>query len=154
MSRTPTPLYREIAQLVQARMNCMKSGNTTWRDNHQSTLAQLVEKYMPSGSGIDGGTELDLDLSAGDRLVFHFGYHHMNEGGMYDGWTTHTLIVKPSLTSGVVLKISGKDRNGIKDYLYDTYCHHLRCKVWQDEHGDYHSELYGQHFPEDEKAEA
>jgi hypothetical protein len=43
----------------------------------------------------------------------------MNEGGMYDAWTEHTIRVRPSLSSGFTLTISGRDRNEIKEYLHE-----------------------------------
>jgi len=45
----------------------------------------------------------------------------MNENGYYDGWTDHVIHVTPSLTQGFSLRITGTNRNGIKDYLVDIY---------------------------------
>lgn len=78
----------------------------------------------PSGSGIDAGTKLD-DSSTKDKLVFAFGYHHMDEHGYYDGWTEHTAVVKPSMCFGYDLRITGRDRNGIKEYLASVFDHWL-----------------------------
>ena len=115
------PLYRELASLVCARQNCAKSGNSEWHDRHTERIEELVRNHMPSGSGIDSGTHLDLDKSSEDRLVFRFGYHHMNDCGIYDGWTEHKAIVIPSLQFGFHLNITGRDRNDIKDYLHDVF---------------------------------
>lgn len=76
---------------------------------------------MPSGSGIDSGTKLDYGRSTPDKLVFTMSFHHMNDSGMYDGWTDHSITVKPSLVYGIEIGISGRNRNDIKDYLGDTY---------------------------------
>ena len=40
---------------------------------------------------------------------------------MYDGWTNHTLTVRASLQFGIDLTISGRNRNQIKEYLYETF---------------------------------
>ncbi len=124
------PLYQQLASLLQARLNCIASNNQEWLGNHNQKILELVKEFMPSGSGIDSGTEMDLDASNPDKLVFTFGYHHMNEGGYYDGWTFHKAIVRPSLMSGFNLTITGKDRNQIKEYLHETYSQALEtdCK--------------------------
>jgi hypothetical protein len=83
---------------------------------------------LPSGSGIDSGTKIDLDKSHAEKIIFYFGFHHMDENGFYDGWTEHTLVVTPSFT-GINLRIGGRDRNQIKEYLYDTYDYALTCEV-------------------------
>lgn len=81
----------------------------------------IAKNELPSGSGIDCGTKIDLDASNRNKLVLLAAYHHMNESGMYDGWTEHRIIVVPDLASGFTLNITGRNRNGIKEYLYDTY---------------------------------
>jgi hypothetical protein len=73
----------------------------------------------PSGSGFDAGTQVNEDRS--DILLFTTAYHHMDEDGFYDGWTEHTVRVKPSLAWGFDLTVSGRDRNDIKDYIADVF---------------------------------
>lgn len=138
---TPTPLYREIASLLAARENCRKRNNSEWLDKHTETLKHLVNQYMPSGSGIDNGTNLD-DSSTPERLVFNMSFHHMDEHGCYNGWTDHQVIVKPSLQFGIDIRITGRDKNQIKEYLYETYGYTLACKVWQTADCIWHSEMY------------
>ncbi len=114
------PLFRHLSSKLNAAENCRKSGNGPWQIRHESSIWQLVKDFMPSGSGIDTGTKL-ADESTSEKLVFTFGYHHMNEGGMYDGWTEHKAIVTPSLQFGYTLKITGRDRNQIKEYLHEVF---------------------------------
>jgi hypothetical protein len=114
-------LYRRIAQLLQARANCLKSGNSEWYDRHDETARKLVADLMPSGSGWDNGTALDFEKSTSEKLVFYGSFHHMDDGGSYAGWTSHTVVVRPSLTSDFELTISGRNRNEIKDYLADLF---------------------------------
>jgi len=89
-------------------------------ERHQDEIERLVKAYMPSGSGFDNGTQIDFDKSTEEKLVFHIGFHHMDDNGSYDGWTNHVVTVTASFTSPNI-KISGRDRNGIKDYIADCF---------------------------------
>lgn len=64
---------------------------------------------------------LNDEESKKDRIVFDFSFHHMDENGYYDGWTEYKLVITPSLTDGFDYKITGRDRNRIKEYLYDVF---------------------------------
>lgn len=126
------PLVELLAQTVNAVSNCIASGNAEWRQRHEDTLAKLCRNFMPSGSGIDSGTTLDLDAClrfAGEKLIFTLGFHHMNEDGYYDGWTHHKLAVAPSLFLGPRLRFSGPDRNQIKEYLHEIYSSALMQEI-------------------------
>ena len=94
----------------------------------ESRLKEIMAS-APSGSGIDSGTTLDRDKSTPQRLVFTFGYHHMNDAGYYDGWTEHKAIVTPCILFGIRLRITGRDRNQVKDYLHDVFYHWLNEKA-------------------------
>lgn len=109
-----------LATAIVARKNCWESGNKEWFARWEDRALKLVRDCMPSGSGIDCGTTLDLDASNGNALRFTFSFHHMDENGFYCGWTEHKLVVKPAF-EGFNLHITGPDRNQIKDYLYQIY---------------------------------
>ncbi|MDE1767243.1 MAG: hypothetical protein KGI27_13375 [Thaumarchaeota archaeon] len=113
-------VYEEIAGLLLAMANCQKSGNTDWWDKHSERLDSLVKEAMPSGSGFDNGTTLDVS-SAPEKLVFNTSFHHMDENGFYDGWTDHSVIVTPSLFHGLNIRVTGRDRNQIKEYIVDAF---------------------------------
>ena len=113
-------VYAAMAQKVTAIQNCRQSGNTEWEERHSQALKELID-LMPSGSGIDGGMQFDEGASSGEKLVFHFSFHHMDKNGMYDRWTDHTLTVRGSLAFGRRLTISGRNRNDIKEYLYEIF---------------------------------
>jgi hypothetical protein len=49
----------------------------------------------------------------------------MNENGFYNGWSDHKVIVTPSLAFGMNIKITGENRNDIKDFLFDVFEHDL-----------------------------
>lgn len=110
----------EIVSRIVAIRNCQQSGNEEWEAKHKVALREL-QSDLPSGSGIDNGTQIDAEASTQQRLVLHTAFHHMNDAGMYDGWTEHTITVRPDLLFGFTLSISGRDRNDIKDYLNDVY---------------------------------
>lgn len=125
---TQQTVAARIASLLQAIENCNKSGNWEWRDRHTESL-RAIQKQLPSGSGIDSGTTIDMDRSTPERIVLVADFHHMNDAGMYDGWTAHTVIVRASLLFGLDIRISGRDRNGIKEYLGDVYREALGAMV-------------------------
>lgn len=104
----------EFTNLFAAWLTCTNE----WKEKHEERLIELLD-ILPSGSGIDSGIKFDWEKSNRQKLVFTFGFHHMNEVGYYDGWTYHVLTIAPSFPFGYSLKISGSNRNQIKDYLYD-----------------------------------
>lgn len=116
-----TTLASSIAQLIQARNNCRSD---EWKAKHSHALDFVMGSLMPSGSGIDSGTKLDPD-STPDKLVFIVDFHVMDENGYYDGWLEFKVTVRASLAQGFEMKISGRDRNGIKEMLQEVYHHAL-----------------------------
>ena len=128
MSRDKT-LVANFATLMQARANCRASGNNEWRHIHGRVLKRLADNFLPHGSGIDGDTILSCD-DAGwrERFFIHFNFHHMDELGFYDGWTTHMLTVKPTFT-GIAMSVSGQNKRDIKNYLYEIFEHALTQTV-------------------------
>jgi len=122
-------LYQELAAAIQARKNCDTATprNTEWFDKWTDRINELVD-LLPSGSGIDCGTKIDLDASHAEKIVLYTSYHHMNDGGYYNGWTEHTITVTPSFRE-INLRISGRNRNDIKEYLYETFEYALTQQV-------------------------
>lgn len=125
-----TTVLSALASALVARANCIKLGNTEWENNHSATIDQLARDFLPSGSGFDSGTKVNLDQSNGEtRIVLTTSYHHMNEGGMYDGWTDHTVTIRPCLLHEFTLTISGRDRNQFKDYAYEVFNSSLKEQI-------------------------
>ncbi len=133
-----------LSAAIEARKNCAGSENGTfdsqgkqdWFEKWNERIAQLVD-FLPSGCGWDCGTKIDLDSSHGEKIVLYGSFHHMNDGGYYDGWTEHTITVTPGFRS-LNLRISGRNRNDIKDYLYETFDYALtRPVVWNKETENY-----------------
>lgn len=116
------PLYRILAALVGQHARCVESNNTEWRDRSAASIVSLVRDHMPRGSGFDNGTKLDMFASTSEKLVFTTAFHHMNSDGYYDGWTDHTVTVRPILEApGYCIHIGGRNRNEIKDYMHDCF---------------------------------
>lgn len=129
-------LYIELANLVGAikRLDAMaptqQAHSNEWSAKHSNTIRQLVDDYMPSGSGFDNGTQLYFDASHAERLVFTTAFHHMDsDSGMYITWTEHTVTVTPSFIGGFNIRVSGRNRNDIKDHIGDTFAEALRMEI-------------------------
>lgn len=101
----PHTVAQRIAHLVAARANCAKTGNTEWYGKHSDAL-DAIERELPSGSGIDDGTKIDRNKTTATRIVLIAGYHHMNENGMYDGWTSHRITITPTF-DGIDVRVTG-----------------------------------------------
>lgn len=122
-------LYSELASAVQARRNCAEHNNTEWFEKWTDYI-ESMQSHLPHGSGFDCGTKIDLDASHAEKLVFTTSFHHMNDAGMYDGWTDHIVTVTPSF-SGFNLRVSGRNRNDIKEYIAEEFhnCLRLECEM-------------------------
>lgn len=120
-----TNVANQIACLLQAMANCRQSGNTDWESRHEDALRWIAKNRLPRGSGFDCGTQI-AETSTPDRLVLTTEFHHMDCNGSYDGWSSHTVICQPSLVHGFTLRVTGRDRNEIKDYIADTFNSALR----------------------------
>lgn len=122
-------LYQYIARNLET---WVESDHTGHSEAARERAKKAVKELMPSGSGIDNGTKLNLVKSTGDKLVFDVGFHHMNDAGYYIRWTHHQVVVKPSLAHEFDLKLTGRDFNGIKEYLGDIYHEALAQEVSSD----------------------
>lgn len=120
-----TIIIERIASLCEQHRRCTSSWNSTWKERSCKEL-DAIEHMLPSGSGIDCGTKIDRDKSGFERVVLTCSFHHMDDCGGYDGWTDHTITVRPSFLGRFSVNVSGRDRNGIKDYLVEVYDYALR----------------------------
>lgn len=110
----------KVYQAIAARFDAMSRANEEWIKRHNDRIESIVKEYMPYGSGFDCGTAFDDDNSKPERLIFTTQFHHMNDCGMYDGWTEHKVIVTPSFF-GPNIQVTGVNRNGVKDYIADIF---------------------------------
>ncbi len=121
------PLFAVIA--AQASRYYRACNREDIASDAREQIERLVKNHMPSGSGIDHGVQFDFESSNPDKLIFITHFHHMNSNGFYDGWTDHKVTVTPSLVNDIDVRIGGRDRNSIKDYLLDTFRYALRARV-------------------------
>lgn len=139
------PLYQAIASAVDARLRCIHNYETAQtqadREHWDAMVRQwtasldlsnkesLPKRHLPSGAGFDDGTQIDLEVSTPDKIVMRTMFHHMNDGGYYDGWTIHKVTVTPSLIHRITLDVDGKDRAQIKDLIHDVFHNALMGEV-------------------------
>lgn len=126
-------VYQAIAGLLVASVNCDRKGNHDVSKKHRTDIETLVRQHLPSGSGFDNGTHFSFSESTPEKLVFKTAFHHMDEHGYYDGWTDHVVTLRPSLVYGFTMKITGRNRNAIKDYIGDCFYHSLRGQCGEQE---------------------
>jgi len=113
-------LYVALARKVGAYHRSLGAASKDWASKHLAAVEYFCKNHLPSGAGFDSGTTLIVAKSTADRLVLHTEYHHMNEAG-YAGWTSHEVVVRPSLAYGIDLLVKGRDRNEIKEYIGDIF---------------------------------
>lgn len=123
----PAPIIKstvlvELSREIERYSRCSKDERfASAASDARNRADRLVKNYLPSGSGIDSGTRIDWDATRPNRIVFVFGFHHMDESGCYDGWTEHSAIITPDLVFGFSIRITGRDRNQVKDYLHECF---------------------------------
>jgi len=120
------PLYKKLVSASMAATNCEKSGNKKWLAAHKRRIKSIMDT-APSGAGIDSGTHL---LKCSEKeIVLRVDFHHLNEHGSYDGWTSHVVTVKPSLFDSFVISISGRNQDDIKEHLHQVFYDWLWSQV-------------------------
>jgi hypothetical protein len=120
-----TSIIKHIARNLEWYRNLKESDE--WMGECLSRIYRL-NKELPNGSGIDAGCEIDEKKSTKNKIVISFGFHHMDENGMYDGWTNHDLIIRPDF-DGFKIKITGPNRNFVKGYLYELFEYELQKQI-------------------------
>jgi hypothetical protein len=110
----------ELARSFARYNNSCDKGDLTNANAAEQDIKTML-KLLPSGSGLDSGVHFVWTESKPNHLVFKFDYHHMNSQGSYDGWTKHKLIITPSFVFGFEMRITGRDKNDTKQYLYDLF---------------------------------
>jgi hypothetical protein len=117
----------QIAVAAVALRSCQQRdiANPEWEDRWDERLTAIAKNALPRGSGFDSGTKIVAEKCTEEKLVLTTAFHHMDTNGFYDGWTEHTVTVTPSFIGGFNIKVSGRDRNNIKDYIAETLRHAL-----------------------------
>jgi hypothetical protein len=117
-----TTVIQQLARLIEQAKH--SEPNVPWYDPAAEKVRDFVHEYLPSGSGLDGGINIEFDRCKADRIVIEVEFHHMNEFGMYTGWTNHNIIVKPAFYQ-LDIRVTGPNKNEIKEYLADLFFHAL-----------------------------
>ena len=123
-----------LASAINARNNCIDLCNFTWAGRHEDTIEEICDNHLPSGSGVDNGTTIDLGASLDDKVVLLSSYHAMNDGGMYVEWYDFLVTVTPSLVNvfNIDIDIPAKIEKvapGVTEYLYDLFDNALAAPV-------------------------
>lgn len=133
-------LYLALASLNERRHTLEQFGaiatpaQRSMHDHVCAELSRLEREYLPSGSGFNSGTKLNHEqcFSAAhkrnDRLFFETAFQHMTEHGAYDGWTRHSVVVRP-MWEGIDVHVTGSDRNQIKEFIADTFHQAMNLEI-------------------------
>lgn len=128
-------LFRLIGSRARNLSSPSPYQNEDVRERFADEMEYLIKEFMPSGSGFDAGTTIDIDRSNARKLVFKTAFHHMDQHGGYDGWTNHNVIVTSEF-DGLNIHVTGRDRNDIKEYIGETFysaLHTMVHSVWNQE---------------------
>jgi hypothetical protein len=123
-----TKIYQTLARQFTRKLNILNGDlPASWTDErHANMLADCDDKiqalldHAPHGGGFDSGIQFLEDDSSPNKLVFRCDFHHMDEHGYYNGWSEHKAIVTPDLAFGYNLKITGRNRDQIKEFISET----------------------------------
>lgn len=110
--RNTREFYNELAQAI------------AWLESVGEQAEGKLDKLaamLPNGSGFDAGCKILFPESTPQKIVIQADFHHMDEHGFYDGWTEHKVIVTPCLQWGFKIRVTGRNRNGIKEYISDLF---------------------------------
>lgn len=116
-----------------------------FKENALDALAYLEETFLPSGSGFDSGTHIITEgVKKGDEKIrIQANFHHMNGDGYYTGWTDHIVTVTPSLDGYLNIRISGRDKDNIKEYILDVLNSALDSELVGYQRDKYHAKILG-----------
>ena len=89
-------------------------------ENFVEKAEDLVKEHFPSGSGFDSGTSIVWDKCKHNKIVLRADFHHMDDNGYYCGWSEHEVIIVPSFSFGFDLRVTGRNKRNIKEYIEDT----------------------------------
>ena len=127
-----TKLYQKIAmeidKLQRAEKETDNERSKLWAESATNILNNC-NNLLPSGSGFDNGSHIDIGKSKPDRIIILTSFHHMNSSGFYEGWSEHKIIITPSLSHDFHMRVTGINKNDIKEYIAECFTHDLNVKV-------------------------
>ena len=126
-------IYQELGSYVNTCARYEKNSNSVSDkiiyDNWVEKAEDLVKIHFPSGSGFDSGTSIVWDKCKYNKIVLRADFHHMDDNGYYCGWSEHEIIIVPSFSFGFDLRVTGKNKRNIKEYIEDTMYHVLNKEL-------------------------
>jgi hypothetical protein len=123
------PVWQHLGSMVESFYRFHQCDRPEYVVKVVTSIDDLCREFLPSGSGFNNGTqwvEPDHWDTKPSIVKLKTAFHHMNETGCYDGWTDHQVKFWSTLGGSLDLVVTGKDRNGIKDYIGDTF-HDALC---------------------------
>ena len=123
-------LYQELASLLKWR----KTVNEEYQKQLEDKL-DILTNYLPSGSGFDDGSVVDVNKSNNNKIIIHSAYHHLDNNGFYDGWSNFSIIIKPDLMFGFTLTLIGNTTIrkyfdcDFRNYVIDIFSDTLHKKI-------------------------
>lgn len=115
-------LYQILARLSDMRN---RTAFPDQKENIDMFANDLVDKYLPHGSGFDVGCDIDTTKSNDQRLVIYSSYHPMDEVGMYIDWIDFQVTVRASFMFQFYVDVKGpfsrRNLMMLKEYITDEF---------------------------------
>lgn len=123
-------MYQALAQFLAGMRSQSSSLNHVLKCKMR--LAHVVDNYLPSCNMRNINKTFLHYSSSPKRLIFHTSYQHDDRT-----WTDHKVVVTPSLMYDAPdIKITGKNKNQINDYLHEVFAQGLRTILEYDKESD------------------
>ena len=116
-------VYQQLARLVD------RNPTGEYLDSKNEQMEDLVKNYLPSGSGFDGDISID-EKSTDKKIILHVEYHHMNDNGFYDGWSTFKVIITASMAYNYSMQVKGE--SVVRKYFYHVGFDDFVISVFRD----------------------
>ena len=123
-------LYEKIYQTLQALNNCKKENKEKWINKHIEKL-DTYNNLLPSGSGINNGSYIDIDNIKNETITISSSYDTM-KNDMYDKTIVFKIIVKPSLFDNIDIKITPiteLKKAYVDDYIHELFYNALKQEI-------------------------
>ena len=126
-------LYKTIAKTFNWQKQVMSE-----KIDSVDAKKEEINNLLPSGSGIDAGSEVAWEKCSDNEIVIKSSFHCRDKGGeSYNEWCNFYVIVKGSLINEIdiiIEPISNQDKalmigHGLYGYLWDVFHHALTQEV-------------------------
>lgn len=120
-------IISKLSGSIGAYHRCIESGNEEWESKHLDAIQDIQKNRLPSGSGIDSGTVVNVEESTENKITMNVSFHHMNDCGMYVGWVDYKLVITPTF-SGIDIDISSDVGN--EEFIPDAALDDMGVEKW------------------------